>query len=290
MLRKRLHHGRIDAYVGIQRLLNVYDKGITAPLRQCQSNHLVPIQHSAAEKPWPVQLIQHPLGQLQLSRCSGIVPLGKLSAVIRPKLVNQRHVRRRQRSEHRVRAGGSEFLDMVALAGIPPSGKGLQIFRFIQIVPPGTHIAHRSVRVALEQPRRFRLGDHRDYRRRSGFHAPVLYGRESRVLVPLRTGNRVVKHHLFLRPVANNQAARGFRESRKEVLPPHQLRPCGIFAQSIIAVFIIPAQKLSMLGGDRRKTQHVLKSFLGLPEVGDSPCKRSVLFRFVHFVNFVTNI
>ncbi|MPM84469.1 hypothetical protein SDC9_131541 [bioreactor metagenome] len=60
---KGLHHGGIDPRIGIQRLFDVDNQGVAAPLRQRQREKLFSAHHSPAEEPRLIQPTHRPLCQ-----------------------------------------------------------------------------------------------------------------------------------------------------------------------------------------------------------------------------------
>ena len=244
---KSLHQGGVHAGIGIQSLFNVDDEGVAAPLRQRQGNELFPVEHAAGHEPVLVHHAKHLLSQLQLVPGLGIVPLGELRLVVPPERVNDVPVLRRQGAEAGLRPLGAELIDVVALAGIPASGKELQVLPVIHVVPPGPHVADPHIRIAGQQPGRLALRHHGDHRRNALLQAVGFDLRQGLVLIALRAGHRIVEYHLAVDVVAHHQAARCLRPGGMERVSPHELRAHGILAKAVIAALIIAPQLRSVL-------------------------------------------
>ena len=144
----RLYHGGICAGIGIEGLFNVDDEGLTAFFAERQGNQLFSVEHAAPQEPRLVRHGHHLFGEFQLCHGLAAAVLGKLRLKIYPELFNSLGVRLGVNGpELRIGPLGVELFDVVPLAGIPPPGEELEVLLVIQIVPPGTDVAHPHIRI-----------------------------------------------------------------------------------------------------------------------------------------------
>ena len=144
----RLYHGGICAGIGIEGLFNVDDEGLTAFFAERQGNQLFSVEHAAPQEPRLVRHGHHLFGEFQLRHGLAAAVLGKFRFKIPPELFNSPGVRLGANGpELRIGPLGVELFDVVPLAGIPPSGKELEVLFVVQIVPPGTDVAHPHIRI-----------------------------------------------------------------------------------------------------------------------------------------------
>ena len=157
---------------------------------------------------------------------------------------------------------GPELFDVVALAGIAPTSKQLQILLVIYIIPPGPDVTDPDIGIAGQQTGRLALRHHRDHRYRPLFQAVRLNGLQGGVLVSLRTGDRVVEDPSALMGVPDDQAPGDFRPRRMQHRPPHQLRAHGVLAKAVLTVLVIFPQLPAVLFRHRLKFKHIIILFV----------------------------
>ena len=125
-LHLRLHHGGVNAGVGVKGFFNVDDEGLAALFAEGQGNELLPVEHAAPKDPGLIRHGHHLLGQGQLRHRLAAAVLGEFRFKVCPKLPDGRSIRLgADGTELRLRPLLPEFLDMVPLAGIPSPGKEL---------------------------------------------------------------------------------------------------------------------------------------------------------------------
>ena len=256
-LHLRLHHGGIDAGVGVEGLFNVDDEGLAALFAEGQGDEFLPVKHAAPEDPGLIRHGHHLLGQGQLRHGLAAAVLGEFRLKVRPELPDGRRVPLgADGAELRLRPLLPELFDVVPLAGVPPPGKKLQIFFIVQIVPPGADIAHPHIGIPGQQPGRLFLRHNGDLRQDALFDAVGLDGFQGGVLVPLRACHRVVEGHVPLALAPDDQAASRLRPGVVQGAPPHEFHTGGILAQFIVAVLIIAPQRCRVPRRDAFECQH----------------------------------
>ena len=110
---------------------------------------------------------------------------------------------------------------MVALPGVPPPCKELQILAIVHIVPPSADITDTDIGISGQQAGRLTIRYHGDHRRNALVHAVVLDRRERCILVSLGTGDWVIKYRLSINVVADYQTSGALRPGRMEMVAPH---------------------------------------------------------------------
>ena len=226
-----LNHSGICAGIGIEGLFNVDDEGLAALFAEGQGNQLFSVEHAAPQEPRLVRHGHHLFGEFQLRHGLAAAVLGKFRFEIDPELLDGLGVLfDAEGTEFRIGPLGVELFDMVPLAGIPPPGEELEVLLVVQVVPPGADVAHPHIRIPGQQYRGFFLRHDGDLRLNTRFHAVGFNGGQSRVLIPLRSGHRIIEGHPSLAFAPDDQAACRLRPGITQRAPPHELDTGGVFA------------------------------------------------------------
>ena len=144
----RLYHGRICAGVGIEGLFNVDDEGLAAFFAERQGDQLFSVEHAAPQEPGLVRHGHHLFGEFQLRHGLAAAVLGKFRFEIDPELLNGLGVLfDAEGTEFRIGPLGVELFDVIPLAGVSPPGEELEVLLVVQVVPPGTDVAHPHIRI-----------------------------------------------------------------------------------------------------------------------------------------------
>ena len=247
---KLLDQRGVHSGIGIEGLFNMDDQGLAALLCQGQGNELLPHEHAAADKVGAVQHFQHLLSPAQLVAGHFVVRLHKLLLVVLPEGLDGGGVLRAQPPELRLRPLGAELLDVVALAGVPPPRKKLQVLAVVHVVPPGAVVADADVRIAGKEMADLGLGNDRVVEGHALDRAPALDGVQSLVHISLRAGDGIVEAVLPRSAAADHETPVGLRPVGIQRLTPHKAGAHGIFAKAVIAVFIVAAQEGCIPLGD----------------------------------------
>ena len=241
------------------------DQGVAADLAQGDGQEL-PLQldgpglhpglpHLAHELPGGAQLL---LGQ-------GVVLVEDLVELL-PEGFHRLRVLRGEGTEAGVGIELAELIDMVALAGVPPAGKGDEVLRPVEVVLPQPVVVHGGVGVALHQVLPLLRGHHAEGGSDPLLQAPAVDLVQGGVDVPLpRQGHRVVEEVAgVFGVVEDHQTAIGLGEHRMPVGPPHELDPHGVLAQAVGAAAVVLAQPCRAFHLDRFKIQHTGIAFTSL--------------------------
>ena len=252
---KQLHHGGIDACVGIESLFHMAHQRVTAFFRQRHGQQTALPQDAAGTEDAGVQMGEHLLRQHQLSLGPGALLL-ELCAVIRPEVCQKRTVRPGQRNKFRTGMFLIELVDVVALTAVMPAGKPSQILRVIKVVLPHPLIGDGDPGPPQGQLAGLGLRYHRENGTDTLLPAIVLHGSQRGVYVAAGTGDGVVKLRHAVELVADDKTAVGDGVFRVQVVTPHVFDAGAVFAQTVGAGFIVGPQQRHGLCGDRGKIQH----------------------------------
>ena len=113
-----------------------------------------------------------------------------------------------------------------------------------------------EIGVARGKTLRLLLRHNGEHKRDIPLAAVVLDEGERRVLVAVGPGDGIVKAVAPVDEIAHDQAARALRPRGVQVVAPHELDEGGVFAELILAVFIVAAQAGKIPLRDRGECEH----------------------------------
>ena len=264
---KGLHHGGIDPLIARKGLLDVADQSASADLPQGDGDEFsLQLQRTGQHPGFPNLAGQLP-GVAQLLFCHGVFLVeGQVKLV--PKGLQLFAVGFGDGTKD---SGGIElveFIDVVALAGVPAAGKGGEILGVVQVVLPGAAVGDGGIGVAMEQYRqgilRHGLKGGEDAIGAAVVVNLVQGGIQVGAVVQ---GHRVIEGSTAVVGIADNETAIGFRKAGVHVVAPHELDTHRVFTQPVGTIFVILAKSRTAFYIDWFEDQHKMKSllfFLGL--------------------------
>ena len=203
-----------------------------------RSNQAFTVEHPPGGKPGLSGHFQHFLGLFQLFQGLFVVTLGEFRLKILPKAFNGRLVPGSKGADESVGAKGAEFIDMVSLPGVTPSGKELEVVAVIDVIPPGSDIADPDVRISRQQSGRFAVGHNGDYGSFALLQAIGFNRGQSLVLIAVRPWNGVIEDPAAVMGIPDQETPCGNSPTGVENRPPHQFRAQGILTDAVITGLI----------------------------------------------------